>query len=172
MKKLLAIALFVCLATVSTMAQTIAIGFTDTEAVLAQLNDYKDAQEQLNKIAEGWNKDIEQKYKDIDALYKKFQAEQVLLTDSDRKAREDAIVAKEKEARDAQKAKFGTNGEMQKKRVELVKPIQDKVYAAIEKIAQKKKLDFVLDKSNGVTMLFANPKYDITEDILKELGVK
>ena len=172
MKKLLAIAFLVLTTTFGAMAQVPSFGFTDTEAVLAQMNDYKDAQEQLNKIAEGWNKDIEQKYKDIDALYKKFQAEQVLLTDSDKKKREEEIVAKEKEARDAQNSKFGTNGEMQKKRVELVKPIQDKVYAAIEKIAQRKKLDLVLDKSNGVTMLFANPKYDITDDILKELGVK
>ena len=172
MKKLLAIAFLVLTTTFGAMAQVPSFGFTDTEAVLAQMNDYKDAQEQLNKIAEGWNKDIEQKYKDIDALYKKFQAEQVLLTEGDKKKREEEIVAKEKEAREAQKAKFGTNGEMQKKRVELVKPIQDKVYTAIEKIAQRKKLDLVLDKSNGVTMLFANPKYDITDDILKELVVK
>lgn len=104
MKKLLAIAFLVLTTTFGAMAQVPSFGFTDTEAVLAQMNDYKDAQEQLNKIAEGWNKDIEQKYKDIDALYKKFQAEQVLLTDSDKKKREEEIVAKEKEAREAQKS--------------------------------------------------------------------
>ncbi|HNI45105.1 MAG: OmpH family outer membrane protein [Chitinophagales bacterium] len=175
MKKLLAIIAFaitLCFSTLQSSAQTATFGYTDTESVLSQLNDYKDAQEQLNKIAQQWNDEIQQKYKEIDAAYKKFQAEQVLLTDSDRKKREEDIVAKEKEARDMQKAKFGTNGELQKKREELVKPIQEKVYAAIEKVAARKRLDFVFDKSNGVTMLYANPKFDITEDLLKELGIK
>ena len=172
MKKFWIVLVLLCATYAPAWSQIGQFGYTDTEAVLNQLKDYKDAQAQLDKIAEGWNNDIQQRYKQIDESYRKFQAEQVLLTDTERKSREEAIVAKEKEARDYQKSKFGPSGELQKKREELVKPIQERVYSAIEQVAARKRLDLVLDKSNGVTMLFVNPKYDITEDLLKELGVK
>lgn len=105
-------------------------------------------------------------------MYKRFQAEQVLLTDNDRKRREAEIVDKEKATRELQKKRFGPNGDLLQKKQELVKPVQDEMYAAIEKLAARKGLDLVIDKSSGTSLLFANPKYDITDDVLKELKVK
>lgn len=148
------------------------VGYIDTEGLMAQLPAYKQAQDQINSIVDNWNKEIQQKYKNIDDAYKAFQAEQVLLSQNDKSKREQEIVDMEKQTRDLQKQRFGPGGDLQKKREELVKPIQDQVYAALEKVAGRKKVDIVLDKSGStVTILFANPKYDLTEDVLKELGV-
>lgn len=146
--------------------------YCDTEYILGQMQAYKDAQKQVDKIVEGWNGEIQAQYKEIDEMYKRFQAEQVLMTDAERKRRENEIVDKEKATRDMQKKYFGPEGSLSQKRQELIKPLQDQIYAAIEKIAAQRGLDFVFDKSNGLSMLFANPKYDLTDDILKQLGAK
>ncbi len=170
MKKItLMIALVLASCTFS-MAQSIA--YVDTDAVLQKMQSYQQAQEQINKIVENWNQEIQQKYKNIDDAYRAFQAEQVLLSESERAQREEEIVKMEKETREFQKQKFGNNGDLSKRRKDLVQPIQDEVYAAIEELANRKKYDFVLDKSSGVAILFANPKYDITEDVMREVGAK
>lgn len=169
MKKAIFLAFILMSFTFSGFSQT--FGYVDSEAILKQVPDYKKAQEQLDKIVEGWRKDVEQRQKQVDQLYKEYQAEQVLLSASDRAKREEAIVNAEKDLREYQKQKFGTSGDLLQKRQELVKPIQDKVYAAIETIASKKKLDFIFDKSSSVAMIFANPKHDYTNDVLKELGI-
>lgn len=145
--------------------------YVDTEFILQKMPEYKKAQEQLDKTVESWNKEIQQRYKEIDDMYKRFQAEQVLLSPSEKAQREQDIIAKEKEARELQKQKFGSKGDLFQKKQDLVRPIQDQVYAAIETLANKRKYDFVLDKSSGVAILFANPKFDITNDVLKELGI-
>ncbi len=146
-------------------------GFVDTEYVLDQVSDYKDAQKQLDEIAESWRKEIQAKYEKIEDLYKAFQAEEVLLTEEMKRQREDEIINKEKEAKQLQKQRFGYEGDLFRKRQELVKPIQDKVYAAIKKVAERKSLNFIFDKANGVTMLYADPKYDMSGEVLKELGI-
>jgi len=105
-------------------------------------------------------------------MYKDYDAEQVMLTEELRKKREDQLFNKEKELRDLQRKRFGFEGDLFKKRQELVKPIQDKVYNAIQKMAQNRGYDLVLDKSEGITVIFADPKLDKSEDVLKELGVK
>ena len=148
------------------------IAYVDTEAVLEKMPAYQNAQQQLDKVVDGWNKEIQQRYKKIDEMYRKFQAEQVLLTNEQRQQREQAIVNEEKATRDFQKMKFGAEGDLFRKKQELVKPVQDKVYEAIEKLAQRRNYDFVLDKSSGVAILFANPKHDITGDVKQELGIK
>lgn len=153
----------------STFAQKFA--FVDSEYILDQMTSYKDAQKELDQIAEGWQKEIEKKYKDIEEMYKAFQAEQVLLTEEMKRQREDEIIQKEKEAKDLQKKRFGYEGDLFQKRQELVKPIQDKVYKAIKAVAERKSYQFIFDKSNGVTMLYADPKYDMSSEVLKELGI-
>ena len=105
-------------------------------------------------------------------MYKDFDAEQVMLSDDLKKKREDELYNKEKEVRDLQKKRFGFEGDLFKKRQELIKPIQDKVYTAIQKLAVDKTFDFILDKSEGITVIFADPKLDKSDDVLKELGVK
>ena len=109
---------------------------------------------------------------DLDKMYKDYDAEQVMLADDLKKKREDQLYNKEKEVRDLQKKRFGFEGDLFKKRVELIKPIQDKVYVAIQKLAVDKSYDFILDKSEGITVIFADPKLDRSDDVLKFLGIK
>jgi outer membrane protein len=108
----------------------------------------------------------------LDKMYRDFEAEQVMLTAELKKRREDQLFAKEKELRDLQRRRFGFEGDLFKKRQELVKPVQDKVYSAVQKIASARGYDFVLDKSEGITIIFADPKLDKSEDVLRELGIK
>ncbi len=162
-KKILSTALFSLLLTGITTAQRIA--YVDVTAVLESLPDYQKAQEQLDKIATQWRQEIAQEQDKIKGMYSKFQAEQVLLSEDMKKQREDEIVAKEKEVRELQRQKFGPEGALFKKREELVKPIQDRVYGAIEKYAQDKGFDFIFDKGSASGMLYADKRYDKTEDI-------
>ncbi|MFZ9387698.1 MAG: OmpH family outer membrane protein [Chitinophagaceae bacterium] len=154
------------------------MGFTqkyaiiDTRYILDKLPDYKMAQKQLDDITAGWQKDIDDKQAALDKMYKDYEAEQVMLSEDLRKKREDQLFNKEKDLRDLQRKRFGFEGDLFKKRQELVKPIQDKVYNAVQRIAVTRGYDFVLDKSEGITIIFADPKLDKSEDVLKELGVR
>ena len=105
-------------------------------------------------------------------MYKNFEAEQVLLSDELKKKREDELFVREKELRELQRKRFGFEGDLFRRRQDLVKPIQDRVYNAIQKIAVNRQYDFILDKSEGITIIFADPKLDRSEDVLRELGVK
>jgi outer membrane protein len=134
--------------------------------------EYKDAQQKLDLASDQWQKEIEAKQAQLDAMYRSFEAEQVMLSETLRKKREDELFNREKELRDLQKRRFGFEGDLFKKRQELVKPIQDKVYNAIQKLATERQYDFILDKSEGITVIFADPKLDRSDDILKALGVK
>lgn len=147
-----------------------AIGYVDTEYILGNIPDYKDAQDELDKLSIEWQKQLERRYAEIDKMYKNYQAEQILLTEDMKTKREEEIIKKEKEAKEYQKQKFGVDGELFQKRKELVKPVQDKVYSAISEIANYKKLGIVFDKSSALTMLYTNPKYNISDDVLKKLG--
>lgn len=172
MKKLAFILTFV-VAAFTYQAQTAAkFGYVDTDYILGQIPEYKAAQSELDKTSVMWQKEIEGKYTEIDKLYKAYQADAVLLTDDMKKKRENEIINKEKEAKDLQKQRFGVDGELFKKRIELVKPIQDKVYNAIKTVAEKSGLGFVLDKAGQVSILYANSKYDKSDDVLAILGYK
>ncbi|WP_298714681.1 OmpH family outer membrane protein [Chitinophaga sp.] len=143
----------------------------DTKYILESIPDYKDAQKKLDAVAEQWQKEIDAQFQEVDKMYKSYQAEAVMLTDDLKRKREDEIIAREKEAKDLQKKRFGYEGDLFKKREELVKPIQDKIYNAVQKLATSRMYDFVLDKSGGITVIFADPKLDKSEEILKALGV-
>lgn len=147
----------------SAIAQRIA--YVDVTAILESLPDYQKAQETLDKTATQWRQEISQEQDKIKGMYSKFQAEQVLLSEEMKKNREEEITAKEKEVREMQRQKFGPEGALFKKREELVKPIQDRVYGAIQNYATNKGFDFVFDKGSASGMLFADPKYDKTEDL-------
>ncbi|MDB5284234.1 MAG: rane protein [Bacteroidota bacterium] len=168
MKKtiVLTVALLIGLAT---FAQKFA--YVDMEYVLSKMPQYAEAQKQLDKTAEGWQKDVEAKMKTVDDAYKQFQAEQVLMTEPMKQQKIKEIEAKEKEVKDLQKAKFGPNGELFKKRQELIKPIQDKIYNEIQKYAIAKGFDFIFDRSSGPTMLYASDRYNKSNDILDALGI-
>ena len=146
--------------------------YIDSDYILANTPEYKSAQTQVDNISIQWQKEIETKYTEIDKLYKAFQAEEVLLTDDMKKKREAEIVAKEKEAKDLQKQHFGVDGDLFKKRQELVKPIQDKIYTAVKTIAEKGAYAVIFDKSSDLSILYANPKYDKSDDVLDAMGLK
>ncbi|HRG00064.1 MAG TPA: OmpH family outer membrane protein [Bacteroidia bacterium] len=146
------------------------IGYVDTDYILSNIPEYKAAQTEIDKISVDWQKEIEVKYAEIDKLYKIYQAESVLLTDDMKKKRENEIINKEKEVKELQKQRFGVDGELFNKRMELVKPIQDKVYNAVRQVAEKSGLAFIFDKAGQVSMLYSNSKYDKSEDVLNLLG--
>jgi outer membrane protein len=146
--------------------------FVNTQYILENIPDYKTAQQQLDQFSNQWQKEIEDKYAIIDKLYKAYQAEQILLTEEMKKKRQDEIMSKEKDVKDLQKQRFGYEGDLFKKKQELVKPIQDKVYNAVKKLATDQSYAVIFDKSSDLTMLYANPKYDKSDDILQLLGYK
>lgn len=146
--------------------------YVDTKYILEKLPDYKSAQAALDAQAEAWQKEIDGKDDQLKKMYTKYQAEEFLLSADLKKQREDDIVKAENELKELQKQRFGYNGDLFKKRQELVQPVQDKVFDAIQKVAQLRQYDFVFDKaSGGATMLYTNPQYDISEEVLKKLGL-
>jgi outer membrane protein len=164
-----AIILFVSL-TLSAFAQKTA--YVDLDYILNNVPDYKKAQDQLDQISAQWQKEIETRLAEVDRLYKAYQAEEVLLTQDMKKKREDEISAKEKEVKELQKQRFGVDGDLFKKRQELVKPIQDKTYSAIKELAEKQMIAILFNKSADLNILFANPKYDKSDDVLEAMGYK
>jgi outer membrane protein len=150
-------------------AQRIAV--VDVNDVLAEMPAYQEAQGQLDKLAAQWRQEIAQEYDKIKSMYNKYQAEQVLLSEDARMQREEEIMEKEKIVREIQKEKFGPEGSLFKRRQELVQPIQDKVYGAIESYAGDRGYDFIFDKGGSAGLLFATDEYDKTDDIKKRLGI-
>jgi outer membrane protein len=144
--------------------------YVDSEYILNNIPEYTDAQDYLDDVAIEWQKEIEDKFAAIDKLYKEYQAESILLPEEIKTQKENEIIQKEKEAKQLQKQRFGKDGDLFKKRVELVQPIQEKVYNAIEEIATTRNYAFIFDKASGATILFADAKYDISDDILDEIG--
>jgi outer membrane protein len=144
----------------------------DSKYILQKMPEYKSAQQKLDQFSEQWQQEIDRKSADLDKMYKNFDAEQVMLSDELKKKREDELFNKDKELRDLQKKRYGYEGDIFKKRQELIKPIQDRVYNAVQRLAVTKSYDFILDKSEGITVIFADPKLDKSDDVLRELGVK
>ena len=171
MKKKLLLSAF-CFLLVAFTANAQRYAIIDSKYILEKLTEYKDAQKRLDQFSEQWQQEIDQKQTLVDKMIKEYDAEQVMLSDELKKKREDELYNKEKELRDLQKKRFGFEGDLFKKRQELIKPIQDKVYNAVQKLAVDKQYDFILDKSEGITVIFADPKLDKSEDVLKNLGVK
>lgn len=145
--------------------------YVDTEYILSQIPEYRSAQTQIDEMAEKWQKDIDAKYAAIDKMYKDYKAEEVILNGEQKKQREADIIAKEKEVKKFQQDKFGYEGELFKKRQEMIKPIQDRVFEAIQKVAKESALDFIFDKSGDMVMLFSNARYDKSDEVLEELGI-
>ncbi len=141
------------------------IAYVDINAILESIPEYQRAQEQLDNLATQWRQEIAQEQDIIKGLYSKYQAEQVLLSDEQKRQREEEIVNKEKEVRELQRRRFGPEGELFKKREELVRPIQERVYNAIEKYAIDRGFEYIFEKGSASGMLYADKKYDKTEDI-------
>lgn len=149
-------------------AQRIAI--VDITRVLEEMPDYQAAQKDLDDLAAQWRQDIAVEYDQIKAMYNKYQAEQVLMTEDARKQREEEIMDREKQVRDLQRDKFGPEGALFRKRQDLVQPIQERVYAAIKTYAEDRGFDFIFDKGGSGGLIFSNAEYDKTDDIIRVLS--
>jgi outer membrane protein len=145
--------------------------FIDTDYILEQIPAYKEAQAEIDAQADKWEKQIEARYGEIEKMYTAYKAEQVLLTPDMRKQKEQEIIEKEKQAKDFQKEKFGVNGELFKLRQELVKPIQEEVFEAVQKMAEQRSYAVIFDKAaSSSAIIYASPKYDQSDEILQRLG--
>lgn len=166
--KTIVLSIFALTTTISS-AQKFA--YVDTEYILEEIPEYRAAQQKLNDLAKDWEQGIGKIKKNIDKMYRDYRAERLMLSDAVQKEREEAIFAKETELNKYKKDKFGPGGELETKRQELLKPIQDKVFDAIQELAKDNALDFVFDKSGSVSMLFTNGKYDRSDEVLDYLGI-
>jgi outer membrane protein len=146
--------------------------YVDTEYILNNIPTYESAKTQLDEISEDWKKEIDQMKESIDKMYKDYQSERILLTEELRIKREEEIMKREKEMRDKQQKYFGKDGLLFKKREELIKPIQDDIFNAIKEIAQEGSYSIIFDTANSLNMLYTDPKFDKSDDVLKKLGYK
>ena len=153
----------------ATSIQAQKIASIDMERILGSITEYQDAQEELDQLAARWQQEINQQYDVIKGMYNRYQAEQVLLSDDQRQAREEEIINKEEEVRELQRQRFGPEGLLFQRRQELVRPIQDAVYEAVEEYASNRGYDFIFDQGGSAGMIFASPKYDKTDDIIAKL---
>lgn len=170
MKKLLLVLCSVVVFSLASSAQKYAI--IDTKYILSKLPEYSSAEKRLELLSNQWQAELDTLQAQLDKMYKNYDAEQYMLSDDLKKKRETELFNKEKELRDLQKKRFGYEGDLFKERQKLVKPIQDKVYNAVQKMAVSRGYDFILDKSEGITVIFADPKLDKSDELLKELGIK
>ena len=145
-------------------------GFVDSEYILSNIPDYKQAQSQLDNMSAQWQGEIEALFSESEALQVALNAEKILLTKEMVDERDKMIVDKKAEARTLQQKYFGPEGELFKKRLELIKPIQDQIYNAIQSVAKQKKYDIVFDKASELMMLYTNPKADLSDEVLESLG--
>ena len=143
---------------------------TSTQYILQHLPEYADAQKELNSLASGWLEEIEEKYDAANQLETAYRAERVLLTSEMRRKREDEIASKRTEATDMQKAKFGVEGELFQKRQELIQPIQEQLFQVLKDLAGQRQYMVIFDKAKDSNMLYTNPKYDVSDRVIKELG--
>jgi outer membrane protein len=164
--------LLTCLLVLSYLGFSQRYAIIDTKYILNKVPEYKQADQKLQQTSELWQKEIDNKQAALDKLYKDNEAEKVMLSADLQKKREDELFNREKEIRDLQRKRFGYEGDLFKERQKLIKPLQDKVYNAVQKLAVARGYDFILDKSEGITVIFADPKLDKSDDILRDLGIK
>ncbi|MCY1633022.1 OmpH family outer membrane protein [Marinifilum sp. D737] len=166
---LLIIVLVVCLGDVYSQQR---YGFVDTEYILNKIPDYKNAQEQLDQFSQKWQNEIEGVAAEIKDLHTKYRADEVFLSSEMKEKREKEIHDKEVLAQKLQQKYFGRNGELYKKRQELMKPIQDDIYEAIKEIAKSGSYGMIIDRANGPTIIYSNAKFDLSDKVLYKLGIR
>ena len=164
------ILLILAVSFLATTTQAQKFAYVDTDYILNKIPEFNQAQDKLDALSADWQKEIENKYANVDQMYRSYQQEQVLLTDEMKVKREEAIIKKEKSAKDLQQKYFGPEGELYIKRQELIKPIQDKIYDAIQQLAANNKYAIVFDSSSDLIMLYKNNNLDKSDKILDLLG--
>lgn len=152
-------------------AQAQKFGYIDSEYILKKMPEYQEAQKELDRLAQQWQKEIEEKQNEVDKMKADYQAEEVLLTEDMKEERIAAISEKEKELKEYQKKIFGFDGLIFMKRQELIKPVQDKLYEAVKKVAREKRLQIMFDKSGDLVMIYTEPIHDYSDYVLEHLGL-
>ncbi|MDX2414429.1 MAG: OmpH family outer membrane protein [Bacteroidales bacterium] len=170
MKKLSLLIVSLLLTASVTYAQK--YGFVDTEYILNNIPSYAAAQEKLDKLSEGWEQEVSDSYAAVEKMYKEYQNDVVLLSKDAKTKREEQIITGERVAKELQNTYFGVEGELYKKRQELVQPIQDEIYKAVKELAVEGGYAVIFDTSSGMNMLYTNPKYDVSDEVLEKLGYK
>ncbi len=146
------------------------VGYVDTDYILNKIPEYKSAQDEVERISQQWQKELEKKYQDIEQMYADYQAQEVLLPEDVKARRQEDIFTAEREAKEYREQKFGYDGELFALQEAKVRPIQDNLMKAVSTIASRKRLDFIFDKAGGVTWLHTNAQYDASNEVLEELG--
>ena len=144
----------------------------NTEYIMKNVPEYNQALNKVNKYVEEWRKEIEAKQAEVDELRQQYQQESYLLPENLKQRRQDEIRTKDAELRSLQQQRFAPGGDLDQRKMELLKPVQDRVYNAIERVAREKNYAFVFDKAASPTLLFSNKKYDISDEVLELLGYK
>jgi outer membrane protein len=170
MKKLIFIIGVVMVMATGAFAQKFA--FIDSDYILENIPAFRAAQEQLDQLSRQYQKELESMYAEVEKMYQDFQAESVLLSADMKRKREDVIISREKEYKDLQRRYFGPSGDLFKRRQALVKPIQDEVFNAVQEIANDGSYAVIFDKAGGTTLLFTNPRFDLSDQVLQKLGYK
>lgn len=167
MKRIL---LLLCIFTFAATSWAQKFAYVDSQFILEHIPEYSQAQEQLENLSYQWQEEIEAAYQNIDQLYRAYQTDKVLLTDKMRQAREDDIIQKEKDVKELQQQRFGTDGDLYKKQEELIRPIQNQIFNAIQEYAKEGRYGVIFDKSSDLLMLYADENLDKSEKILDRLG--
>lgn len=172
LKSLLLTAAIVCCGAVSSYAQLGGqkFAYVDSDYILSNVPEYADAQEELNSLSTQWENEIKAIYDRVSEMYRKYQTEMVLLSEDQKRAREQEIINKEQEAKNLQMQYFGSDGQLYQKRTELVQPIQEKIYTALTEVAQTKGYAFIFDMASGSSILYASDKADVSDDVLDQLS--
>ncbi|TVQ87014.1 MAG: OmpH family outer membrane protein [Bacteroidetes bacterium] len=170
MKKSAFVTLIALFTTLSVFGQRFA--YIDSEYILENIPEYQAAQMQLNELSVQWQNEIEAKFGTIDEMYRRYQAESMLLPEEMRRQREEEIIELEREAKNLQMQRFGRDGDLFKKREELVRPIQDQIYEAVEQIATRGNYAVIFDKSGGGNMIYSDVRFDLSDEVLQRMGYR
>ena len=168
MKKLIISLAMVMAVAVGAYAQKFAL--VDMDYILRNVPSYEMANEQLNQVSQRWEREVTELSKEAETMYKNYQSEMIFLTDDQKKAREEELVAKEKEVTDLRYKYFGPEGELFKKRQSLMKPIQEDVYNAVKAVSEEKGYQVIFDRASSQSIVFASPKIDVSNEVLAKLG--
>lgn len=169
MRKILTIALLMAFI-IPVRAQKYAC--VNTDYILRSMPEYTQALNKVNRYIEEWQQELSNKQQEIDELRQQYQQEAYLLPDNLKQRRQDEIHNKETELRTLQRQRFGAGGDLEQKRAEMLKPVQDRIYNAIERVAREKSYAFVLDKAQSATVIYVSEKYDISNQVLELMGIK
>jgi outer membrane protein len=170
MKKTVLLLMVVFLLAGTSLAQKFA--FVDTEYILDRIPSYKASISQIDKLSKEYETEIETMYAEVEQMYKNFQNEKVLMTDEQKVKKEDEIIEMERKIKEQQRSYFGPEGAVFQKRQELVKPIQDEVYKAVKELALEGAYAVIFDTSSGASILYENPRYNKSDEVLEKLGYK